>query len=208
MLVTIFSFVVSCSAALAAGGGHFDGRLILEWVDDDPFIAQMKLVEPFSFQQASGEIWLVPAGSLVDGRSLPPLFVHMMGHPFDGAFRKTAVIYDHAARDMKRPWQQAQRMFFESSVAEGIMPIEAKVMYALLNATGSRWEVRESGSCFVNCHSAAADLKWRPLFVDEQVKMLPGWVRNNDPSLEQIEARVTQIILHPGPHVFTYVPEK
>ena len=197
-----------CCAAVTAAGTYFQGRLVFEWVDEEPFVAAMRLVEPFTFRQENGETWLVPAGSVVDGRSLSPLFVRVMGHPFEGAFRKTAVVYDHAARDMTRSWEEAQRMFFEGSVAEGVLPIEAKVMYALMNATGSRWALHESSTCFVHCHSGDLHLTWRPIVVDEQVLALAGWVRSEDPSLEEIEAKVKQVILHPGPHVFAYVRER
>ena len=205
LLALVISVAFACGAALASGVARFEGRLVLEWVDESPFVAAMRLVDAFSFQQQDGRMWVVPASGIVDGRSMPPLFVSMMGHPFEGGFRKTAVVYDYAVKDKKQPWQDTQRMFYEASIAEGILPIEAKVMYMLLNALGSRWALRDSSTCFSHCHAGASELVWRPLVDDEPVVALVSWVRQDDPSLEAIEQRVSTVILHPGPHVFAHV---
>lgn len=206
MVALLFVLTVVCSAAFAAQAGRFDGRIIVEWVDENPFVASMRLVEDFSFTQSSGKTWLVPAGSIVDGRSISPLFVHLSGHPFEGGFRQSAVVYDHAAKQQTQPWQEAQKMFFEASVAEGILPIEAKVMFLLINATGPRWVVRGESSCFNQCHHTGdPELVWRPLVDDEPVLGLIGWVRDEDPSMQEIEQRVGEVFLHPGPHVFGHV---
>lgn len=198
-------FAVFSGIALAADKGRFRGKVILEWVDDSPFIATMRLVEEFSFQQANGTSWVVPAGTDLDGRFAPPLFRRLMGHPFEGGFRKTSIVYDYVVKDMTQPWPEAQRMFYEASVAEGVLPIEAKVMYMLMNAGGTRWAERNSNHCFGTCHASYPELSWRPLVDDEQVVTLVSWVRQTNPSIEQIERRVDETLLHPGPHIFAYV---
>ena len=193
------------SGLLAAQQVGFTGRVVVEWVDDSQFVAQMRLVEDLSFLQARGKTWRVPAGSRVDGRSMSPLFVRTSGPAFDGGFRKSAVVYDYATKEMSQPWFEAQRMFFEASLVEGVPPIEAKVMYLLLYTTGPRWAIRRESSCFNHCHTAVSELAWRPLVDDEPVLALVGWVREEDPTLEQIEQRARKVILHPGPHIFGYV---
>ena len=200
MVSAMFSGLV-----LAADTGRFQGRVILEWVDDSPFIATMRLVEEFSFQQASGVSWVVPAQTTLDGRFAPQLFTELMGHPFEGGFRKTAIVYDYVVKDMTRPWPEAQRMFYEASIVEGVLPIEAKVMYMLMNAGGTRWAERRSNSCFDSCHMGDSELSWRPLVDDGQVVALLSWVRQADPSLEEIERRVDETLLYHGPHIFAYV---
>ena len=198
----------ACGIAFAEEEAGFEGRVVLEWVDETPYVAAMRLVEPFAFHQQNGKIWAVPTGSIVDGRAIPPLFAGLMGLPFEGGFRKTAVVYDYAAKAQEQPWQDAQRMFYEGSIVEGVLPTEAKVMYMLLNAAGSRWEVRETSSCFSHCHTGESELVWRPVVDDEPVIALASWVRQEDPSLEDIEKRISDVILHPGPHIFGYVREK
>ena len=200
--------VTGCGAAIAGQGARFEGRVVLEWVDEIPFIPAMRLAEPFSFHQPDGTVWTVPAGAMIDGRSIPPLFVRLMGLPFEGGFRKSAVVYDHAAKDQTRHWLDAQRMFYDASITEGNLAIEAKVMYMLLNAKGSRWEIKDStGTCFSHCHTGDTELVWRPMVDDEPVIALASWVRQNTPSLEQIDQRVAEVLLHPGPHLFGHVRE-
>jgi hypothetical protein len=191
--------------AVAAERGRFQGNIILEWVDDSPFVATMRLVEKFSFQQANGKTWEVPAQATVDGRFAPPLFTRLMGHPFEGGFRKASIVYDHAVQDMTQPWEEAQRMFYEASIVEGVLPIEAKVMYMLMNAGGTRWAELRVDECFGTCHASEPSLSWRPLVDDEPVIQLVNWVRQNDPSLEEIDERVEGTLLHRGPHIFAHV---
>ena len=96
-------------------------------------------------------------------------------------------------------------MFYEASIVEGVLQIEAKVTFMLMNAGSSRWAERRSSVCFSACHVGDSELSWRPLVDDEQVIALVSWVRRVDPSLEEIERRVGETLLHRGPHIFAYV---
>lgn len=197
--------VVFSAGVLAAGtsrtdSGSFDGRVVVEWLDD-PFVPTMRLAEPFEFRQFKGKVWRVPEGHVVKGRGMPPLFRDLIGQPFNGAFRKAAIVYDHATQAMIEPWDEAQRMFLEASVAEGVTRPEAKAMYMLLRAQGSRWEVPGS-RCYGSCHGETEPLLWRPVVDEAVVADLLGWVRRNDPSVVNIEQRAETAVLDRGPHVF------
>jgi len=181
--------------------GQFEGRVVVEWLDD-PFVPTMKLAEDFAYREASGKLWRAPRGQVLDGKGLPPLFRHLAGHPFEGGFRKASVLYDAATRQMINNWGDAQRMFYEASVAEGVFPADAKAMYAVLAAQGSRWEVKGS-SCFGTCHGNGLPLEWRPVVNERKVGELVEWARANDPSLPEIEARAMKVIKAQGPHIFT-----
>jgi hypothetical protein len=169
---------------------------------DDPFFFTIRLKEELLFRQTGGETWVVPANAIVDGRSMPKLFFSLIGHPFTSGFLKTAIIYDYAVKAKVRRWTDAQRMFVEGVVVEGVPTIEAKAMYMLLHATGSRWAVRWMSGCYGRCHAADSELEWRPRVDDEQVIALVRWVRQEDPSLEAIERRVGEAIIEAGPHIF------
>ena len=80
-------------------------------------------------------------------------------------------------------------------------------MYMLLSAAGTRWEIRDTGTCFSQCHTGDTELVWRPVVDDDPIIALASWVRQDDPSLEDIAQRVDDVILHPGPHVSGYVRE-
>ena len=126
------------TAALSVGGfaaenGEFQGRVMVEWLDD-PFVPTMRLVEPFAYRQPEGKVWAVPRGHIVEGRGMPPLFRDLIGQPFNGGFRKSSIVYDYATQKMTEPWDDAQHMFLDASVAEGVTRAEAKAMYLLLRA--------------------------------------------------------------------------
>ncbi len=182
------------------GLGSFDGRVVVEWLDD-PFVPTMRLVEPFEYRQSQGKAWKVPEGYVIKGRGMPPLFRDLVGQPFNGGYRKAAIVYDHATEAMKDPWDDAQRMFMEASIAEGVTRPEAKAMYMLLRAQGSRWEVPGS-RCYGSCHGETEPLLWRPVVDEDVVADLLGWVRRNDPSLVNIEQRAETAVLDRGPHIF------
>ena len=208
-LLIVVSMIAFSAGVLAADSGEFDvgsfqGTVIVEWLDD-PFVPTMRLVEPFEFDQAQGKVWKVPQGHIVKGRGMPPLFRNLIGQPFYGGSRKAAIIYDHATQEMKKPWDQAQLMFFEASMAEGVTQSEAKAMYMLLRAQGSRWEIPGS-RCYGSCHGKTEPLLWRPVVDEAVVSDLLGWVRRDNPSLVEIEQLAETAVLDRGPHVFPLQP--
>lgn len=182
---------------------HFEGKVVVEWLDDNPFVPTMRIVQDFAFRQAQGRLWSVPGGEILQGKSMPPLFRDRIGSPFEGSFRKSAVVYDYATQTMKEPWRDAQIMFYEAALAEGVMPAEAKAMYLVLQAQGSRWEVPDS-RCYGFCHGKTEKLIWRPMTDDVRLADILNWVRANDPSMEDVERRARAAILDPGPHIFPH----
>ncbi len=204
LLFATLVFALNC-AAHAAGeaepeGNHFYGRVVVEWVDD-PYVPLLRVVEDFYFFQRGGKVWKTPAGAIVSGRSIPPLFVQLKGHPFESGFRKTAITYDYAVMAREHPWRDADRMFYDGAVTEGVLPVEAKVMYLILYATGPRWAVSATRDCHGRCHRRDEDLAWSPQVDHEQILSLTSWIHAEDPSLDTIEQYVDKVIVQAGPHV-------
>lgn len=206
LLIPILAFSTGVLAAEAEKTdlGSFKGRVVVEWLDD-PFVPTMRLVEPFAYEQAKGKVWKVPQGYVIKGRGMPPLFRDLIGQPFYGGFRKASIVYDHATQDMRQPWDEAQLMFLEASMAEGVNESEAKAMYMLLRVQGSRWEVPGS-RCYGSCHGKTEPLLWRSTVDEAVVSELLGWVRRENPSLLQIEQLAETAVLERGPHVFPVQP--
>ncbi len=199
-LVFSLSFAVHAAGQTGQEGSRFDGRVVVEWVDD-PFVPVLRVVEDFYFFQSGGKVWKTPAGALVAGRSIPPLFVQLKGQPFEGGFRKTAITYDYAVKAREHTWQDADRMFYDAAVTEGVLPVEAKEMYLILYATGPRWAVTGTRDCHGRCHRRDEDLAWSPQVDHEQILSLVSWVHAQDPSLDTIEQHVDKVIIQAGPHV-------
>lgn len=197
----------ACLAVLllmpASGGaepGAFEGKVVVEWIDEG-FVPSMRLVQDFSFRQSEGKLWTAERGRLLEGKAMPPLFRDLVGQPFDGGYRKAAVVYDVAAQKMTEHWQKSQRMFFEASVAEGVPEPEAKIMYLVLAAQGTRWEIPGS-RCYGSCHGQAEPLEWRPVVDEVRLGELMKWVRADDPKIEAIDHQVHEAIRAYGPHIF------
>lgn len=196
--------LVALLALPGAGGaesGGFEGKVVVEWVDA-PFASSLRLVEDFGYREPEGKLWVASRGQVLEGKGLPPLLRDYVGQPFDGAFRKAALVYDAAVQKMVEPWERAQHMFFEAAVSEGVAPADAKIMYLVLGAQGTRWEVAGS-RCYGSCHGNLAPLEWRPVVDEKRLGELVQWVRAADPSLRDIDLRVQAAIRAVGPHIFT-----
>ncbi len=76
--ITVAPWIV-CASALAQEntGGVFEGKVVLKPVGDDPFVPSFRLQETLLFRQGGGMEWISPEGAIVDGRSVPPLFVQL-----------------------------------------------------------------------------------------------------------------------------------
>jgi len=181
---------------------RFVGRVAVEWLDDDPFLARMRLLQPFAFEDARGKQWRATEGAILDGRSLPVAFLDHIGPAFSGDYRRSSVVYDAQVKAMAEPWRAVHRMFYEASTTEGVPDMNAKLMYVLLYAGGLRWEPRES-SCFRTCHARLESLSWRPVADARELEAAAQWIRQNDPDLDRIDRRLDEAITKPGPHVFS-----
>jgi len=186
----------------ADASARFVGRVAVEWLDDDPFVPRMRLLQPFSYEDARGKQWRAPEGAILDGRSLPVAFLDRIGPAFSGDYRRTSVVYDAQVKAMAEPWRAVHRMFYEASTAEGVPDMNAKLMYALLYAGGLRWETRDS-SCFRTCHAQLASLSWKPVADAQEIEAVSQWIRRNDPDLDRIDRRLDEAITKPGPHIFS-----
>jgi len=188
------------AAALSAAQGRFVGKVVVEWLDD-PFVAKLRLREDFGFEDPAGKLWLAPQGQVLDGASIPPVFRDMIGMPFVGDYRRASIVYDYYCQVMSEPWRDVHRMFYYASLTEGAGEANAKVMYAALYAAGLRWEMAGS-RCFRSCHVAAPSLTWKPQVENEDVRPVVEWVKQANPSLEEIDSRLDATLKKPGPHVF------
>ena len=205
ILVTLaVASFLSTAAVLAqeSAGDSFEGNVVLESVGDDPFVPAFRLGQTLVFRQANGEEWISPSGAIVDGRSVPGVFVQLKGHPFEGNFRKSAVTYDYAVKIKQREWETTLRMFYDALRVEGIVEADAKSMYMILSGAGTRWAMRGPNSCFSRCHVDSKELEWRPRVDGDKLLSLVEWVEAENPDLDQIDERARATIVEAGPHIF------
>jgi hypothetical protein len=189
-----------CGFALA-DDGKFEGSIVVEWLEGEGAQPRMKLLQDFAFEDAQGRRWLAPKDQFIDAHSIPPAFRALVGAPFEGNYRKAALLHDYYSSAKTEQWKDVRRLFFNAARASGIAPADAKVMYMALYAEAPRWEPRGS-SCFNHCHAARSELVWRPVITENALRPIVEWIDSDDPSLDEIDEKVNAATRRPGPHLF------
>ena len=165
--------------------GYYSGPVDARWDSDG---RSMTLLSELRYIDPKGVVWIAPAGSKVDGASIPRSLWSFMGGPFEGKYRNASVLHDVAYDNKSRPWQDADRMFYNAMRCSGVSAIEAKTMYYSLYKFGRHWKfsVKRAEPVTPNSENEAP----RATAVSPQeVDAIQQWVKTNNPSLNQIEAR-------------------
>ena len=108
---------------------------------------------------------------------LAPLWP-FFGGPFEGKYRNASVLHDVAYDQRTRPWQQVDRMFYDAMRCSGVGVVEAKTFYFALYRHGHHWKFKKK-----------TDETRTTVVNPGEVDAIQEWIRNNNPSLDQIETR-------------------
>lgn len=164
--------------------GYYSGPVDTRWDADG---RTMTLLSELRYTDPRGIRWVAPAGSKIDGASIPRPLWSFMGGPFEGRYRNASVLHDVAYDLHSRPWQDADRMFYHAMRCIGVGAIEAKTMYYSLVRFGRHWKFSTKKAAAAEPGDAEAA---RPSAVNPgEVDAIEQWIRQNDPSLEQIDSR-------------------
>lgn len=118
---------------------HFEGKVVAEWLREAGADRTMRLMENFTFVDPLGKIWLAPAGSQIDGASIPQSLWTMAGSPFTGDYRRASVLHDVACQARAEPARAVHRMFYEAMICDGVDPHKALEFYAAVRLFGPNW---------------------------------------------------------------------
>jgi hypothetical protein len=119
--------------------GHFDAPVKSEWALDG---RTMALLAPVVFHDTQQNlVWTAPAGSLIDGASIPRPLWSVVGGPYEGLYRDASVPHDYECCVKQHPWRQVHRMFYDAMRARGVGEARAKWMYWAVYQFGPRWPV-------------------------------------------------------------------
>src|SRR6266478_3277062 len=113
--------------------GFYSGEPETRWNADG---RSMTLLSELRYTDPQGLVWVAPAGSTVDGASIPRSLWSIMGGPFEGKYRNASVLHDVAYEQHNRPWQECDRMFYNAMRCSGVSAIEAKTMFYALYRFG------------------------------------------------------------------------
>jgi hypothetical protein len=117
--------------------GKFIGKVVARWDDSG---REMVLTEPFAYIDPQGNRWDAPAGSVIDGASIPQFAWSIIGGPFEGKYRNASVIHDVACDQRQRPWDKVHETFYYAMRASEVEDSLASTMYAAVYYFGPRWE--------------------------------------------------------------------
>jgi uncharacterized protein DUF1353 len=170
--------------------GYYNGDPITKWNRDG---RTMTIMSDLTYTDPHGEVWDAPAGSIVDGASLPRYLWSIMGGPFEGQYRNASVLHDVAYGRHNRPWQDCDRMFYNAMRCSGVDVVEAKTMYYALYKFGRHWKfpikrakpVKYEGALVARGEEIPRAIPVNPA----QINQARDWISNTDPSLERIEQR-------------------
>ena len=169
--------------------GYYSGPVETRWDTDG---RTMTLLNELRYTDPKGVVWIAPAGSVIDGASIPKSLWSFMGGPFEGKYRNASVLHDVAYDQKNKPPEVVDRMFYNAMRCSGVGVVEAKTMYYSLLRFGRHWKFSVKKAKPVLPESSEALVNEpRSTTVDPgEVNAIQQWIRQNDPTLDQIESRV------------------
>ncbi len=172
--------------------GYYSGLPETRWDSDG---RSMTMLNELRYTDPQGLVWIAPAGSKVDGASIPKSLWSIMGGPFEGKYRNASVLHDVAYEQHKLPWEDCDRMFYNAMRCSGVSAVEAGTMYYSLYKFGRHWKfpikkakkLSKKERMAMAQPAEPAELQ-RAVPVDRvSIDQAREWIRSAEPSLEQIE---------------------
>lgn len=122
--------------------GYFIGDVVEKQLHDPSGIVidrDCELKEPFSYIDPTGTEWAAPAGSIVNGASIPWYLWSLTGGPYEGRYRRASVIHDVYCVSRQRPWQYTHNLFYWMCRADGMPVWKALLLWAAVYLFGPKW---------------------------------------------------------------------
>jgi len=163
--------------------GHYSGYVEARWENDG---RSMTLLNELRYTDPQGVVWIAPAGSQVDGASIPRSLWSLMGGPFEGKYRNASVLHDVAYDQKTKPWPECDRMFYNAMRCSGVGAVDAGMMYYTLRKFGHHWKAPKAEPVKVGGEVVARAEEAN----QADINATRDWIRNSDPNLQQIDQRV------------------
>lgn len=120
-----------------ASAQQFFGNFEFQWLNSpDGKHRDMKVLSAVSFKSASGKVWSVPAGTVINGASIPRALWTFTGSPYVGTYRRASVVHDHYCHVRTELQRDVHLMFKEGMRADGASWLEANTKYLAVKVAG------------------------------------------------------------------------
>jgi hypothetical protein len=123
--------------------GEFLDPLKGTFLNDAKPRPKFRLDTTFRFKDPNGLLWAVPAGTEVDGASIPQMFWTVIGGPFEGAYINASVVHDYFCNAKSRTAHDTHRSFYYGMLASQVPEWTAKFMYWAVATFGPDWRLEK-----------------------------------------------------------------
>lgn len=120
---------------MSALAGRFTTRPAIVPQPDD----QWSFAEDLVWVQDNGLTLTVPAGTAMNGASIPRAFWGLIGHPLETEFVYPAGLHDWECQTRRTPSPIVHQRFREALRAEGVGTIRRAAMYRAVRLFGPRF---------------------------------------------------------------------
>ena len=96
---------------------------------------EMSLLEEFFYIDPRGKVWKAPAGSSINGATIPKALWSAVGSPYVGKYRRASVVHDVAVGEGDNPdvslieRHKADKMFYQACRFDGCSKRFAAILY-------------------------------------------------------------------------------
>ena len=172
--------------------GQFIGDVKVVWDSNTGADRDMTLLDDFAYVDPAGTRWEVPAGTTVNGASIPSVFWSSFGPPFVGDYRRASVVHDHFCVIKTRTAAATHRMFRDACRTGGVGPGKAALMYSAVNVFGPQWTL-PAGVRATDEAAAAMAIPQVRIVNQNAFDDLQKWIESEEPSLDEIDRRIEEI---------------
>jgi uncharacterized protein DUF1353 len=131
LMSAVLAFALLSAAASAEEYfGEFLDKLKGTFIADAKPRPLFKIEAEFRFKDPNGLLWSTPAGTEVDGASIPQSFWSLIGGPFEGAYLDASVIHDYYCETKQRTAHDTHRAFYYGMRTSQVPEWKASLMYS------------------------------------------------------------------------------
>lgn len=140
---TVLQLLLMTCAIAQEDFGDFLDRLKGEFIADAKPRPLFKVESEFRFKDPNGLLWLTPAGTEVDGASIPQVLWSLIGGPFEGPYISASVIHDYYCKTKERTAHDTHRNFYYGMRAAQVPEWRAKLMHWAVETFGPSWKLEK-----------------------------------------------------------------